>query len=449
MALILRSSKNFPLTNEELDGNFIFLNDQVNLKLSEDDFTPAAVLAKLNAADRGEESNIDASLLRGLAPTDVNTANSIVKRDANRNFAANVIVANQFQGKATDADHADEADVADTLSVTLPINKGGTAGITAAEARSNLGVVNIDGDTMTGKLILPASNSTRASLNVPSGAAPSTANKQSGDLWSTTSGFFVRLGTTDKQFAFTDSNITGTASNVTGIVSLVNGGTGANTAANARANLGAAARGVNSDITRLTGLTTPLSPNQGGTGLQNPGKAGNFLMSTGSAWESRDLGIPLPPAAIMAFYRTTAPAGWLECNGAAVSRTTYADLWNAMGNPNTGNGTTTFNLPDLRGEFVRGWDHSRGVDAGRALGSTQVDRFKDHRHDLKGDKGTQYYVINDANVTPPDTGATLNQGPDARNDGQWYKWTGYVDGSDKGGTETRPRNIALMYCIKI
>lgn len=449
MALILRSSKNFPLTNEELDGNFVFLNDQINLKLSVDDFTPNAVLVKLNSAPRGEDSNIDASLLRGLAPTDLNTANSIVKRDANKNFAANIIVASQFQGKATDADHADEADVADTLSVTLPINKGGTAGITAAEARTNLGAVNIAGDTMTGKLSLPACTTARASLNIPAGTAPAEANKQIGDMWAVATGFYARLGASDKQFAFTDSNITGTSANVTGIVALVNGGTGANSAANARNNLGAAAKGVNSDITRLTGLTTPLTPSQGGTGIATPGKAGNFLMSTGSAWESKDIGIPMPPAAIMAFYRTTAPAGWLECNGQNVSRTTYADLWAAMGNPDTGNGNTTFTIPDLRGEFIRGWDHARGVDSGRAIGSSQSQSIKDHRHNLKGDKGTQYYVLNDANVTPPDTGASLAQGPDARNDGQWYKYTGYVDGTGIASAETRPRNVAFMYCIKI
>ena len=67
---------------------------------------------------------------------------------------------------------------------------------------------------------------------------------------------------------------------------------------------------------------------------------------------------------------TTAPSGYLKCNG-AVSRTTYADLFAIIGTTHgAGNGSTTFNVPDLRGEFVRGWDDSRG-GYGRSFGSSQ------------------------------------------------------------------------------
>ena len=67
-------------------------------------------------------------------------------------------------------------------------------------------------------------------------------------------------------------------------------------------------------------------------------------------------------AGLMAFFAAdAAPAGWLECNGSAVSRTTYAALFAAIGTEyGVGDGTTTFNLPDLRGEFMRGWDNGRG-----------------------------------------------------------------------------------------
>ena len=76
------------------------------------------------------------------------------------------------------------------------------------------------------------------------------------------------------------------ATGVTGVLGLVNGGSGASTANGARSNLGAAESGANTDITSLAGLTTPLSADQGGTGLSDPGAAGNILTSNGTDWES-------------------------------------------------------------------------------------------------------------------------------------------------------------------
>ena len=63
------------------------------------------------------------------------------------------------------------------------------------------------------------------------------------------------------------------------------------------------------------------------------------------------------------FARSSAPTGWLKCNGAAVSRTDYEDLFDSIGTTyGSGDGSTTFNLPDLRGEFLRCWDDGRGID---------------------------------------------------------------------------------------
>ena len=75
---------------------------------------------------------------------------------------------------------------------------------------------------------------------------------------------------------------------------------------------------------------------------------------------------------VMWYAKNTPPVGWLECNGSAVSRTTYANLFAVIGTTyGNGDGSTTFNLPDLRGEFVRGWDHQRDMDKGRVFGSAQ------------------------------------------------------------------------------
>lgn len=67
-----------------------------------------------------------------------------------------------------------------------------------------------------------------------------------------------------------------------------------------------------------------------------------------------------------------APSGWLLCNGAAVSRSTYSALFGVASTTwGGGDGNTTFNVPDMRGEFPRGFDAGRGVDSGRSFASAQ------------------------------------------------------------------------------
>ena len=81
----------------------------------------------------------------------------------------------------------------------------------------------------------------------------------------------------------------------------------------------------------------------------------------------------VPSGAVMHFAMQSAPTGWLKADGSAVSRTQYPVLFAAIGTTfGVGDGRTTFNLPDLRGEFVRGWGDSRGVDRGRAFGCAAV-----------------------------------------------------------------------------
>ncbi len=154
-----------------------------------------------------------------------------------------------------------------------------------------------------------------------------------------------------------------------------------------------------------------------------------------------------PVGAVMAFANTC-PDGWLVCDGSGASMAQYPELNAYLGGTyGYPAGGTTFTLPDLRGEFIRGFDGGRGVDTGRTIGSNQDDELKDHRHDLVAPGGTQYYVINDGNDWPPEGDGTRDEGPNKDNDAQWYSKTGYVDGSD-GGIETRPRNMAMIYCIK-
>jgi microcystin-dependent protein len=160
----------------------------------------------------------------------------------------------------------------------------------------------------------------------------------------------------------------------------------------------------------------------------------------------------IPPAAVMPFYRATAPTGWLAADGTNVSRTTYSALWAAMGSPNTGDGSTTFTLPDLRAEFVRGLDNGRGVDTGRVLGTAQAADYLAHTHTgttasagahvhgIKGSSGTggSVAVINSAagGFSPDDVTSSAGA------------HTHTFTTASSGGTETRPRNVALLYCIK-
>jgi microcystin-dependent protein len=143
-----------------------------------------------------------------------------------------------------------------------------------------------------------------------------------------------------------------------------------------------------------------------------------------------------PAGAVMTFAMSTAPSGWLKCNGAAVSRTTYAKLFAAIGTTyGNGDGSTTFNLPELRGEFVRGWDDGRAVDSGRTLGSTQSDEVGPHTHPhlmSRSDSGALNGVYTPERFARGGTNYETPQEPSQEND----------------GTETRPRNVALNYCIK-
>lgn len=424
--------RSVPLSNLELDGNFAYLENLAEQRLPIISFTAANIISKLNAdVATASPGGLNVSLLRGFAPTVDNTGNTVVLRNSNGDFYANTVYAVSFNGVATSAIRAYSADRFTNPARINGVAFNGTTDITVADNTK----VSKSGDTIYGKLNLRASLSTGASLNIPHGDAPQTI--ANGDIWTTVQGQYNVVGGVVRQVAYMDSSIRGTASNVTGVVQISNGGTGATESSAARSNIGAAASGNNTDITRLSGLTTPLSPQQGGTGLTTSGAAGNVLTSDGNGmWVSAPQ-TGVPSGAVMAFAMSTPPNGWLECDGTAISRIVYASLFNSIGTSyGAGNGSTTFNLPDLRGEFVRGWDHGRGVDAGRTFGSQQSDGIKSHSHPIRvgtSDGSAPYY----------------NYGLQSIRNGSYRSPPNEPFSLDTGGTETRPRNIALMYCIKI
>ena len=151
---------------------------------------------------------------------------------------------------------------------------------------------------------------------------------------------------------------------------------------------------------------------------------------------------------LMMWGGPTAPGGWLECDGSEVSRTDYQQLFNIVGTSyGAGDGTTTFNLPDLRGEFVRGWDNGRGVDPGRALGSNQDSANLSHNHSLT-DPGHQHAVSASRSIG----GYTENgEAPDQRTTQQSFNTSSASTGitiDSSGGSESRPRNVTVMFIIK-
>lgn len=172
---------------------------------------------------------------------------------------------------------------------------------------------------------------------------------------------------------------------------------------------------------------------------------------------------------------STIPSGYLECDGSAVSRTTYSALFAAIGTIyGVGDGSTTFNIPDYRGEFLRGWDHSSGNDPDAA---SRTDRGDGTTGDVIGSKQTEALISHAHSVNPPSTttGAsgshrhTYRKGKEsgkfssgsntgtkntvAANTSSTGAHTHTVNiatfnSASTGGVETRPRNVNVIYIIK-
>ena len=174
----------------------------------------------------------------------------------------------------------------------------------------------------------------------------------------------------------------------------------------------------------------------------------------------------LNPAGTVIWYAgSTAPAGYLKANGDAI----------ANGSGTTQGLTADFsalyavvgaNLPDLRGEFIRGWDDGKGTDSGRNIRSSQSDQNKQHNHTATSSSTTASKTLtgtfgNDPHSYTPtgifsQTGQSFGEDQDQGNNGQVvtlnathdHTTTTTTSIANDGGTEVRTRNIALLACIK-
>ena len=168
-----------------------------------------------------------------------------------------------------------------------------------------------------------------------------------------------------------------------------------------------------------------------------------------TAFVGAECQIAAPTGAVYTFAGATVPTGWLKCNGALLSRTVYTALFAVIGTTyGAGDGSTTFALPDLRGEFVRGADDGRGVDAGRVFGSAQSDAVQ---------AWTATMTLQRAQVNSTEAiGGAISMGATGGGSaGPGTTWaTGVmtigpgVNSTARTAAESRPRNVAMHYIIK-
>lgn len=201
------------------------------------------------------------------------------------------------------------------------------------------------------------------------------------------------------------------------------------------------------DFAAAINTTRPVSA--GGTGASNPSQARENLGAIQTSdVDAMFVGVVVP------FPVTVPPSGWLFCHGQAVSRVTYARLFALLGLTwGAGDGSTTFNLPDLRGMFVRGWDNGRGVDTGRVFASQQSDDLGPHSHSgVTSSAGShQHNAAVETNFTAGNdlaSGAGYGQGTGSVQTTLNGAHTHTLIVNPSGGDETRPRNVAMNFCIK-
>jgi microcystin-dependent protein len=182
---------------------------------------------------------------------------------------------------------------------------------------------------------------------------------------------------------------------------------------------------ANIKISELPAATTLLNAdefplNQGGTTKKST--IGQMKNSVGG----------FPTGGVLMFAASGVPAGWLECDGSILPINSYTSLYEVVGQNFKADGTTFdtvtgFQIPDMRGLFVRGWSHGSNIDSGRVFGKTQEDMVGPHTHPYTtfviGERRGDHAILAAAGERTSNTG-------------------------NNSGTETRPKNIALIYCIK-
>ncbi len=370
-----------------------------------------------------------------------NNTGANVRADINNNLAALYSLSSGSSAPSTTTAHQlwlDTSTTPDTLKIR---NASDNGWISLGTAETNLGLASAAGGTFTGNVL------------VPSGTAGAGGLAFSAD---TDTGFFRNAA---NDLGISTGGTLRAHVNSSGLT--IRDGLGLRLRDSGNSNIvELKAPALTSDVV----LTLPPSD----------GDAGDMLQTDGSGVLSWQAVQGVPTGTVFCVAYATIPSGYLECNGNAVSRSTYATLFSKISTLwGSGDGSSTFNLPDLRGEFVRGFDNSRGVDSGRGPWTAQGSQYAQHNHSASGSS-----QVSDPGHTHQGRGLTLNNvfGGVAvtLGSGQGYQ-VGYrndninfsgantsnstgisvstsVTVNNNGGTsnssETRPRNISMIYIIK-
>jgi microcystin-dependent protein len=377
-----------------------------------------------------------------------NNTGSNVRADINNNLAALYSLSSGSSAPSTTTAHQlwlDTSTTPDTLKIR---NASDNGWISLGTAETNFGLADLAGATFTGNVLIPGGTVGAPGLGFAGDSDTGLYYRSGNDLGITTGGT-LRAHINTNGFTIRD-------------------GLGLRLRDSGNSNyIELKAPALTSDVV----LTLPSSD----------GDAGDMLQTNGSGvltWEPVQ-GVPTGTVFCVAY--ATIPSGYLECNGAAVSRTTYSTLFSKIGVLwGNGDGSSTFELPDLRGEFVRGLDQSRGVDVGRSPWSNQSDSNKQHNHSFSGTSASTgahtHWVMYNAGQNQGGlrdhagdpyaaTAQSYNTGNDPRQDAEIGARSGSsanagqssstgshshtISGSiGNEGSESRPRNVAMIYIIK-
>lgn len=345
------------------------------------DAAQAAAAAQVSAASAASSASSASSSASSASSSASSASSSATSASTNAGTATSQ--ANAASASATSASNSASAAAASAASISLPvpIASGGTGTTTASAARTALGVPANDGTGASGTWGISISG--YSGNGIPAGAVSAFAMNRAPSGWLACDGTAVSRTTYATLFAALVVSATAT-------ISIASPGVVTWTAHGLKAN----------DPVKFT--TTGALP----TGLV----ANTTYYVVGASISTNT-------------FQLSATAGGSAINTSGTQSGTHTAINAPYG---TGDGSTTFGLPDLRGEFVRGLDSGRGVDTGRAFGSAQSDDVKAHSH-------TSYQ-------TGWQTGAAGGT--------EWVGNLTLTSSSSTGGSETRPRNIAMLYCIK-
>lgn len=352
--LLLRLNKAAPLTNAEVDDNFLYL-ETFATSIQNSKLSTANLLTQIKLID-GAGTGIDADLLHAMAPTDQNQNSTIVSRNASGNFSANIITAT-LNGNAATASYAS------AFSGIVPLSQGGSgvSALTSGHVSSNGTILStsatIPGTDISGNIVGTAGNVSGIVAIVNGGTGATTSGGAAAALG-------IAVGQTVQAYSSKLQDISNLAqigficntspmqtrvievgnglqiTNPSGqtanpiiellIVPVANGGTGANTASSAIANLG----GARIDSPNFIGTpTAPTAP---------VGTKTTQIATTEFVVNNR-----IPPGTVVNMAHLVAPTGYLLTDGATYSISSYADLYAFIGTRFGSGGGATFNVPTI------------------------------------------------------------------------------------------------------